>query len=155
MEWRSLEEFPDYQFSDTGLVKKNGKYRSPYLGHSYPTVYLSNKFVRKQVRLHTIIAELFIGPCPEGFIIRHLDDDKENNQVSNLAYGTDYDNKQDAIRNDKIPKGEKHGCAKLTQVEVNEIRNTEYYYGCIETLAKEYDVSRSTISSIRTGRTWK
>ena len=169
MEWRSLEDFPDYQFSDTGLVKKKGKYHKLFLNDGYPSVVVSNKFIRKQVRVHRVVAELFIGSCPEGQLVRHLDDDRENNNLSNLAYGTCKDNMQDAVRNGKMAKGdkhfsktnpekvlkrEKHGRAKLTQKEVNEIKETEYYHGCNVYLAKKFNISHTTIWRIRNNYTW-
>ena len=180
MEWRSLEEFPNFLFSDTGLVKKNGKYLPVSLSGSggYPRITLSNKFERKRVRIHSIIAELFIGPCSVGQVVRHLDDDPENNNVNNLAYGTRSDNMFDAVRNGKVPMGDEHWSRvkpeklskgddhytrkeptsrsrKLTQAEVDEIRATEYYYGCVNVLAEKFGVRRQAISSVRNGKSWK
>lgn len=49
--------------------------------------------------IHRLVAQAFI-PNPENHpLVRHLDDVKENNHVSNLAWGTHSDNRQDAIRN--------------------------------------------------------
>lgn len=169
MEWKSLEEFPDYQFSDTGLVKKKGKYHKVFLSRGYPSIVISNKLIRKQVRVHRIIAELFIGSHVEGQVVRHLDDDRENNRVSNLAYGTQKENMEDAVRNDKTAKGERnglrlhpekaargedHGLSKLTVKDVIEIKTAENYLGCVKDLSKKFNVSSPTISNIRNGKTW-
>lgn len=54
--------------------------------------------------VHHLVLEAFVGPRPEGMIGRHLDDDKHNNHPSNLAWGTDTENKADAARNG-IPIG--------------------------------------------------
>lgn len=184
MEWKSLEMFPNYQFSDTGHVKKFGKPARVHLNGGYPTIILSNGLIKKRIKVHHVIAELFIGPRPEGLLVRHLDDDRENNCVSNLAYGTYKDNSQDAIRNgkvpigndhwsrinpEKVPKGqnhysitnpeklsrrESHWKSKLTEKEIYEIKNTQDYYGCVSRLAEKFGVNRATISRVRNGKTW-
>lgn len=45
------------------------------------------------------MAEAFLGPRPDGLVVRHLDDDRTNNRASNLAYGTASDNQRDSVRN--------------------------------------------------------
>lgn len=109
-EWRPIPGFPDYEASNQGRVRS---WRQPGLGASkrrratpkllrtptigrYPMVSLGegNRF-----RLHIIIARTFIGPRPDGEVIRHLDDDPLNNRPENLAYGSQFDNMQDAKRN--------------------------------------------------------
>ena len=184
MEWKSLKEFPNYQFSDTGLVKKGGEFVKIQLSSRYPRVTLQNDFESKRVTIHRVVAELFIGPCPAGQIVRHLDDNRENNNISNLAYGTDYDNKQDAVRNgkikkgdehhsrlnpekmargerhgsrthpEKLPRGENHPLSKLTQKDVDEIRSTEFRYGVIKMLAEKFNVGTKAISRARKGITY-
>lgn len=49
--------------------------------------------------LHSLVMLTFVGPRPMGFIIRHLDDDKTNNKLSNLRYGTYSENAIDAVKN--------------------------------------------------------
>lgn len=64
--------------------------------------------------IHRLVAESFI-PNPEGHpLVRHLDDVKTNNHVSNLAWGTHSDNARDAIRNgrDYNRQRSKTGCPK-------------------------------------------
>ena len=49
--------------------------------------------------LHRLVAEAFI-PNPYGYPeVRHLNDDPSDNEIDNLAWGTQYDNMQDCIRN--------------------------------------------------------
>lgn len=51
----------------------------------------------RYVTAHSLVAEVFIGPRPPGLDIRHLDGDKLNNHVSNLAYGTRTENMMDEV----------------------------------------------------------
>lgn len=41
---------------------------------------------------HTVIAWAFLGPTPEGFEADHQDNNRQNNQVSNLQYLSKSDN---------------------------------------------------------------
>lgn len=53
----------------------------------------------KQAYAHREIAKAFI-PNPDNLpIVRHLDDDRSNNVIENLAWGTQKDNHNDAVRN--------------------------------------------------------
>ena len=66
---------------------------------AYPSVsLLSPDGTRKRFTVHSIIAEAFLDPCPEGMQVRHLDGDAHNAALSNLAYGTPSDNQRDKLR---------------------------------------------------------
>lgn len=55
---------------------------------------------RQRLQLvHRLVAAAFIGPCPDGLSVLHWDDDPDNNQVSNLRYGTLSENQYDRYRN--------------------------------------------------------
>jgi hypothetical protein len=55
---------------------------------------------RQNVRqLHRLVLEAFRGPCPRGMETRHLDDDKLNNRIENLVWGTRSENIVDAYKN--------------------------------------------------------
>jgi hypothetical protein len=55
--------------------------------------------VRQHAYVHTLVAEAFLGIRPEGMMVCHRDDVKRNNRASNLYYGTQKQNAQDALRN--------------------------------------------------------
>ena len=42
--------------------------------------------------VHRFIAEIYMGECPEGYEIDHLDGDITNNDISNLEYVTSTEN---------------------------------------------------------------
>ena len=65
--------------------------------HSYPSVRLKTAVgVRKRLKVHRLVAETFIGkrPTPQ-HEVRHLDGDRSNNRVENLAWGTPKENAAD------------------------------------------------------------
>lgn len=50
--------------------------------------------------LHRLILETFVGPCPAGMtLVRHWNDQRADNRLSNIAWGTPSENHQDRIRN--------------------------------------------------------
>lgn len=66
-------------------------------GHLYITVTTEDGHIRKYV--HVLLAETLI-PNPHNYpFVRHLDDNPDNNHISNLAWDTSYDNVHDMIRN--------------------------------------------------------
>lgn len=66
-------------------------------GHKAVTLYLNG--VSKRRLIHHLVLESFIEPRPEGLIGLHNNDDKENNTLLNLRWGTYSDNSQDAVKN--------------------------------------------------------
>jgi len=68
----------------------------------YPSVSLCMNGGRVKKFLHVLLAEHFI-PNPNNFkFVRHLNDDKLDFRLENLAWGTHADNAADAIRNGKF-----------------------------------------------------
>jgi hypothetical protein len=67
---------PFYESAD-GTVKQRRKYGSGGI--------TAKGYVRKnRVMMHRIVWEKHNGPIPDGFEIHHIDEDKENNDISNL-----------------------------------------------------------------------
>jgi hypothetical protein len=54
---------------------------------------------RRHAYVHTLVAEAFLGPRPEGLMVCHANDKKRDNRDTNLYYGTPQQNAQDALRN--------------------------------------------------------
>lgn len=79
-------------------------------GYLYVRLLIGSK--RKNVRVHTIVANAFIGPKPSSkHQIRHLDGSKTNNNVNNLAWGTAKENADDRARHGRTSCGLKHSRA--------------------------------------------
>ena len=89
---------------------------------------------------------------------RHLDGSRDNNSRTNLAWGTKKENEDDKLKHGThgsqlhINAGEKHGSAKLTNEQARQIYNSDKN-GVL--LADEYQITRATVSKIKTGRTWQ
>ena len=56
---------------------------------------------------HRLVMFAFVGPCPPGQEVRHLDGDKLNPSLDNLVYGTRSENMRDMVRHGA------HACFRL------------------------------------------
>ena len=128
-DYKILDEYPYYKIYPDGKVysiklKKYIKGHKNKRGYYAFTLY-DLKGKRKHKGLHQLLAMAFI-PNPRGCeIVRHLDDDKDNNSLSNLKWGTIKENVEDAIRNNvfKIPDNSKKWLIKSPSGDIIEVEN--------------------------------
>jgi hypothetical protein len=72
--------------------------------------------------IHALVLEAFVGPRPAGAVAMHADDDRTNNAVSNLAWGTSAENSGQMAARKRSAIGVRNGSAKLCKSEVDAIR---------------------------------
>ena len=83
-----------------GQVLSRGKQGST----EYPSVNLYANSKGTNVRVHRLVAETFIGPCPvPGYEVCHGDGDIFNNAASNLRWDTRSSNQLDQVRHGTHP----------------------------------------------------
>lgn len=160
--WRAVPTTPGHDVSNLGRVRS---WRGPFgvkrrvprlrkpsinLTEGVPMLVYFDLEARKHVgrTVHSLVAEVFIGPRPDGLEIRHLDGDNMNNRVENLAYGTHRENERDKIRHGTSQHGENNHQCKLTRKQVAAIRRSKEL---LRVLAARYGVWESQISRIRNG----
>ena len=113
--WKNIEEYENYyQVSNYGKVKSLKRIiirsdNKPYLQKEqllkpgktkkgYLQVVLTKEFKTKPCRVHRLVAQAFI-PNPNNLPqVNHIDGNKENNNVSNLEWVSNYDNMQHSIK---------------------------------------------------------
>jgi hypothetical protein len=104
--------------------------------------------------VHSLVAEAFLGPKPEGLIVLHGPRGKLCNEVSNLSYGTHAQNSRDRLRDGTHVYGEAMWTNILTEEQVLYIYENCGPRGAPQRLAKEFGVSVSCIHHIKYGRSW-
>jgi hypothetical protein len=128
-EWRAVLGYEGvYEVSDLGrvrsvahvIVRANGARQSiaarllatrgvgsrrAYLG-----VHLSHMGVKSDRGVHTLVAEAFIGPRPDGREVRHINGDGRDNRAENLAWGTHSENELDKVRHGTHQQASKIAC---------------------------------------------
>ncbi len=107
-EWRKIPGLPEqFEVSNKGnlrslpyIDKRGWKRKTILYKINNAEIILRINGKNKWFALAALVLSAFIGPKPKGCrLSRHLDDDRNNNYVENLKWGTDKENIEDAIRN--------------------------------------------------------
>lgn len=161
-EWRDIPGYPGYQVSNTGKVRSYVKNRhgvgddshilKPVCNrHGYETVCLGRDN-RKLV--HRLVALAHI-PNPENApIVRHLDDNPKNNNVGNLAWGTQTDNMQDCVKHGRLI-GNTEAAVKSRSKRVKATPNTggkSIIFESVQEAARRLNVWPQHICSVIQGK---
>ena len=102
-----------------------------------------------------VVAEAWIRERKQGECIRHLDGNKLNNNVSNLAVGSRKDNEMDKVLHGTSNQGSRHGMAKLTEVQVLEIRDRLLKGESSADVAREFSICERYARGIKNQACWK
>lgn len=171
-----------YAVSDDGAVIDLNAMRvhPSHLEHGYRRVRMRTRSGTTYEYVHRLVAMAFFGPPPTSkHEVRHLDGTRDNNTVSNLAWGTRSENCLDTVRHGRNPTQsrpecravgrrsgyythpERYSCgsarynAKLTEDIVRDARVKRRDGETISDLARLFDVPRSALRRAIEGVTWK
>jgi len=99
---------------------------------------------RRYMLIHRAALLAFVGPCPPGQEVRHLNGDPEDNRLENLAYGTRTENLQDRTRHNQ------------RRLSLSQVKSIKARLGSVSqhALAREFQVSRSLVAHIAAGRSY-
>ncbi len=103
---------------------------------------------------HRVSYENYRGEIPSGLCVCHKCDTPGCVNPDHLFLGTRSDNMADRQRKGRQPAGEKNGRARLTIVQVKEIKERLFLGEKKLRLAKEYNVGERTIRDIASGKNW-
>ena len=97
---RIIDDFPLYAVTDDGKVinRKTRRVLRPAdnnAGYLKVGLIKDGKFHSQYV--HKLVAETFLGKCPEGYQIDHIDNNRHNNCLSNLQFLTPKENVRKSI----------------------------------------------------------
>lgn len=161
--WKLMPECEAYEVSNLGAVRRISPGRGTRaMRQIKPSVDAGGRMVfnisaggkRKQIKLHKAVASAFIGPCPQGYEVAHLDGNQQNNVLSNLAYTTPKENNAHKVEHGTQPVGQEIWCSKLSEDQVRNIRS-EYPSLSYAKLANKYNVSIGSIVQVIKRISWK
>lgn len=126
-------------------------------GYGRMTVGSRTDKTRKSKSAHRVSYELFHEKIPNGMEVCHKCDNPCCVNPDHLFVGTRQDNMNDrSIKGRNKPQcGEKNGRAKLTEIQVVEIRQKRDRGMSYGELAKEYGVCKKTIRDAVREKNWK
>jgi predicted XRE-type DNA-binding protein len=126
----------------------------------YPVAYLPyyspegpRRIRRKQMCIHRYIFAKHNGPIPPGMHVMHTCDNRLCINPSHLKLGTHQDNMADMVAKGRNTKGDTCGRSKIKSETVNQILSEPNLTQL--QIAEKYGISRSHVSRIRSGKTWK
>lgn len=153
-----------YEVSNKGRVRsldrkdiRGRRVKGKYLKYKKTSRgYLSLQLCGKDCLIHRLVAKAFI-PNPENKPqVNHIDGDKSNNNVENLEWCTSSENNKHRYRYGLYNQdGVKNPQSKFTEEDVKEILEMLYKNITLTEIAKQYNVSITTISNIKNGITYK
>lgn len=109
---------------------------------------------QKTCKVHRLVLEAFVGPCPQGHECAHNDGDPANNKLENLRWATPVENQADSLRHGTHVRGEQHKNSKLSESAVREIRKMSSEGISNRAIAKYYGVSHSLVGNVLHGKAW-
>ena len=146
--WKPIPGYTNYKVSNLGRVKsiyrascKNqffeGRILTPIRNNGgYLKVNLSKDGVRKEGKIHRLVLSAFVGECPEGMVVNHIDEDKTNNCLSNLEYVTPKENSNHGTCRERLSAiltGRKRSEESRMRIKMAKRRYSAKPVICIET----------------------
>lgn len=77
---------------------------------------------RANAKVHRLVLETFVGPCPDGMVACHNDGDVENNYLDNLRWDSASANNWDLVTHGKHHNGTKTHCPYGHPYATNTVR---------------------------------
>lgn len=160
VEFRQWPACPEYLVGSDGSVwscKEQGNGRGPIPWHlRKPRVNTHGYFQlsvilpegKKHVTVHRMVLESFVGLRPDGHQARHLDGNRFNNAVDNLAWGTSADDGRD-----RVDHGSSCG-RKLRPDQVQEIRDLLARRVPVAEISAKFSITRTAVHNINKRRSW-
>ena len=145
-----IEGFEKYEVSNLGKVRniKSGRVLKTSLNNNgYLRLFLCKNNKRKHLYLHRIIATAFIDNPDEKPCVNHIDENKLNNDLSNLEWCTVREN---LIHGTRTKRAAEKLSQKVIQLDLN--GNVLNEFESMVQAGQETGVSRSNISSCCNGK---
>ena len=171
-QWRPVSGYEDtYEVSSSGDVRSvdrtvryfDGRerfYRGRTLrqsngSHGYPMVNLCRGGSCRAALVHRLVLESFVGPCPDGMECRHIDGNRLNPRLANLAWGTSAENSADTRRHGWDQRGQRGSNASLTLEQVlDDVLPSLQAGETQQSIASRLGITQGTISRIACGKSW-
>lgn len=153
---KPIPGYPGYWATDDGRVwsgKMGGRFLKPGLhGMGYHFFAMPSPDGTRNRLAHRLIALAFHGPSG-GRIVRHLNGDRTDNRINNLAYGTHRDNKQDEVNLGRFQKGSL-GASRMSTATARAAIEMWVCGVPLKIIAARSGVSAGTIIALVRRRTW-
>lgn len=164
-EWRPVPGFPLYEVSNLGRVRTHKPLGGPserprqeplllrtrLNSHGYRRVGLRRDGANFVRTVHALVLVAFAGARPADMECRHLNGDKTDNRLVNLAWGTRAENARDLVQHGGHA-GEHNWNSKLTTADVRAMRAAN---APPSALAARYKICERHAADVIAGKRWR
>lgn len=157
-QWMPTDEDNNYWVSTEGRVwsAKSQKFMKPKRldrhGHVGIEIYNGKSNIRYRY-LHRLMGKAFLPNCEDLPVVRHLDDDPSNNNINNLAWGSQKDNMRDCMENGRWYEFSKEDRQKANKDRVVPVIVTDTRTGIKKSYESLNDAVRAT--GVQQSNAWK
>lgn len=149
---KPIPGYPNYEVSNWGriFIVKNGtrveKLPRPCNNRErYLNIRLWNKGQKKKICVHNLVAKVFLGEIPEGYVVDHINNNPSDNYVTNLQIVTVAENSQKAAKysygmklGSKLKGGFNYDLRVVAYIRYR-YQELGYYYGVLDKISKEVE----------------
>lgn len=159
-EWREVPSFEGlYLVSTLGRVKSFQRKTPRFLSlcrdaDGYYNMVLCKNGMKHNKKVHTLVLEAFVGPCPSGHQGCHSNGIRTDNRLTNLRWGTPSENAADRTAHGNSPRGEQNNNSSYSAGDVDRIRDLSNHRMTYKTIAEWLCLKRSNVQNIATRKTW-
>lgn len=153
--WKDIEGYEGvYQVSNLGRVKRfeTGRILKGVKNeYGYLLANLSKNNIRSTKRIHRLVAEAFIPNPQNKPEVNHIDENKLNNDITNLEWVTSKENLNHGTRNERAGKAiSKSQSIPIIATNLTTGESTEFYSG--KECARQLWLDPSNITKVLKGR---
>lgn len=156
--WKVLTRYPQYEISTVGRIRRIVPFGRYYRGRLLTPFRREDGRIQIRIsgnnnKVHRLVAETFLGPCPLGLEVNHKDCNPSNNAIENLEYISPLQNRAHAILNRRHAFGERTATSKLTDIDVVTIRHDSKSIP-VNQIAKKFNLDKSHVYRILRRAFW-
>lgn len=149
---KPIPGYSNYEVSNWGriFIVKNGtrieKLPRPCSGREqYLSIQLWNQGQKKKICVHNLVAKVFLGEIPDGYVVDHINNNPSDNYVTNLQIVTVAENGKKAAKHSygmklgsKLKGGFNYDLRVVAYIRYR-YQELGYYYGVLEKISKEVE----------------
>lgn len=149
---KPIPGYSNYEVSNWGriFIVKNGtrieKLPRPCSGREqYLSIQLWNQGQKKKICVHNLVAKVFLGEIPDGYVVDHINNNPSDNYVTNLQIVTIAENGKKAAKysygmklGSKLKGGFNYDLRVVAYIRYR-YQELGYYYGVLEKISKEVE----------------
>ncbi len=145
------------RYTQPRWTNRKGKLLKQYLdGKGYRMIRPCIFGISKTLMVHRLVAQAFVPNPEQKRVVNHLNADHLDNRAANLEWCTTKENNHHTIKLGRKPyvNGSKSLVSKLNAGQAKTIKQLLAAGEHPLTIAKQFNISRSNVYAIKTGKTW-